>query len=66
MRADKPPKAYSVLSRPFFVTSGGGRWGLVRNSGYVTTGGRSPGGRIGVGEGEVGEEAAAAEAEAGC
>lgn len=24
------------------VTSGGGRWALVRNSGYVTMGARSP------------------------
>lgn len=38
---DRPAKAYKVLKMPFLVTSGGGRSGLTRNSGYVTMGGRS-------------------------
>lgn len=40
-KVETPAKPYRAPTRRSVVTRGGGRSGLVRNSGYVTTGGRS-------------------------
>lgn len=51
MRDARPAKEERVVTRAVVATSGGGRTGWVRNSGYVTIGGRSAVERVVVDDG---------------